>query len=619
MTNDPESSAPSSAWERLRATVLAANLVWTTLSLGGILPGSRVPTCVLTALLVLAHFLDPSAGRRAHPAGWLFLPFLAYAAANIALISPVPWIGWPDWINWAQAVAVFWVVLNGIGSPLLRARLFGVLAALGVCSALMALYQHFIDPKWIMLGRTQADQFLGRSAGPFGVPNSLGVFMAVLIPPVGFLAFQRGSPVRLRSAWIAVLVFLGVGFVLAISRGAWISLVAAFSLRIAFGGGRSIAKRVTGLATVLGAAAAAATTLYFAFPLMRERLQYLVRDLGEHSRPILWRAAWRIFEAHPAFGGGGGCFNTLFEAHRPEGFVDEPVYAHCDYLNTLCDYGAVGFVLLFGAAAVVALKAARARGLAGAAFTGLLAFALHLLVDFHLKIPALALVFASVAAVVTREAWPDSPGKAKAGTARSRVLSWATALAVAVATLFVVVPRYRAEEFRRVAREKINKIAKTGDDASTKRAELVSILKGLDESVSLDPSNAQAWSDRAYAESLWAYVEPARTEELGTKVCADASRALDRSKVVPEFWIRMGTGLDMQRRWAQGGDCFATALALAPVRADIWYYQAYHLSLSSVEAGPALAAADFCLRLDPDFLLAQTLRQRLAVRQQSSP
>jgi hypothetical protein len=61
------------------------------------------------------------------------------------------------------------------------------------------------------------------------------------------------------------------------------------------------------------------------------------------------------------------------------------------------------------------------------------------------------------------------------------------------------------------------------------------------------------------------------------------------------------------------------ALQLAPARADVWYYQAYHLSLAEVEVGPAMAAADVCLRLDPGFLLAQLLRQRLEVRLKQHP
>jgi hypothetical protein len=70
----------------------------------------------------------------------------------------------------------------------------------------------------------------------------------------------------------------------------------------------------------------------------------------------------------------------------------------------------------------------------------------------------------------------------------------------------------------------------------------------------------------------------------------------------------------MQRRRVDAGECFVRALQLAPARADVWYYQAYHLSLDPNEAGPAAAAADFCLRLDPSFRLAQVLRQRLGTQ-----
>ena len=66
-----------------------------------------------------------------------------------------------------------------------------------------------------MLGRTQAEQFLGRSTGPFGIPNSLGVLMALLIPPVGWLVFAarpdgRCDPVSERP--FALAMFLATGF-----------------------------------------------------------------------------------------------------------------------------------------------------------------------------------------------------------------------------------------------------------------------------------------------------------------------------------------------------------------------------------------------------------------------
>jgi O-antigen ligase len=614
--------ASGALFERARAALLAADLAWTTRGLGGFMAGTQVTMAALTGALVAVHLLDPVRGTRGHPAGWLFIPFLAYAAVNVAWVTPVRWLGWTDWLNWAQAVAVFWVVLNGVESPGCRRFLCAFLVALGVASAVLACYQHFVDPSWLMLGRRQVAQFLGRSAGPFGIPNSLGVLMALLIPPVGAFALGRAQSTSVRLFRAFALCALAIGFVLAISRGAWIALAAAFALRSLLSPGRSPGRRIAAAAGAVAAAAVAATILYFSFPMMRLRADQLVQQLGERTRPILWRGALKIFEAHPALGGGGGSFNTLFETYRPEGYRDEPVYAHGDYLNTLCDYGAAGFVLLFGAAGVVAWKCARARGLAAAALTGLIAFALHLIVDFHLKIPALAMIFAVIAALVVQEAWPGATIRVRQGGPfpwPPRALAACAALVVVGLTILWVVPKHEAEALRADAREKIDRMAAGGVDASRQQEELGRIRDQFSRAVALDPSNAQAWSDSAYADSLLALANPSQTAELGARAVRDADRAVGLCTVIAEFWIRRGVGLDMQRRWVEGGDCFVRALQLAPSRTDVWYYEAYHLSLASTEIGPALAAAEYSLRLDPGFLFAEALRQRLATRLRTQP
>ena len=313
-------SAASRWFERARVALLAADISWTTLCLGGYMPGTKAVMAVLTGALIAVHLVDPSRRPAPHPAGWLFVPFLAYAAANLAWVSPDRWIGWFDVLNWAQMVAVFWIVLNGVRSPGCRRFLCGFLVVLGVVAAVLAAYQHFFDPHWLMLGRHQHAQFIGRATGPFGIPNSLGVLMALLIPPVGALAVGRGRPAVLRILSALALAALVVGFVLAISRGAWIALAGAFALRPLVVPGRSLGRRIGAALAAVAVAAAVVATLYLSFPMMHERVDDFVRDVGERTRPIVWRGAWRIFEAHPALGGGSGCFDVLFEAYRPEGF-----------------------------------------------------------------------------------------------------------------------------------------------------------------------------------------------------------------------------------------------------------------------------------------------------------
>ena len=310
---------------------------------------------------------------------------------------------------------------------------------------------------------------------------------------------------------------------------------------------------------------------------------------------------------------GAGCFDVLFEKFRPIGFRDDPVYAHCDYLNTLCDYGVIGFVLFFGPAAFVLGRCAGARGFRGAVFTGLLAFALHLLVDFHLKLPALAMIVATITALLAAQEWP-ADASIGAPSAGARAAGVTLSVAVLFLAAFWAMPKFRAEEARRDARDAIDRMAGEGVSTASRGGELGAIRAELRKAVATDSANAQSWSDLAYADTLWSLVDPSQTRVLGMRAETEAGRAIALCPVIAEFWVRKGAALDMQQRWLEGGDCSARSLQLAPNRADIWYYHAFHLNLKDTETGPAMAAANMCLRLDPGFLLAQLLRQRLANR-----
>lgn len=544
-----------------------------------------------------------------HPAGFWLLPFLAYAAVNVVWISPVPWLGWADWFGWAQMAAVFWLALNHLSAAGPRRVVHGTMAALGVMAVAMAAYQTWIDSEWLMLGRTQSYQFEGRASGPFGIPNSLAAFLLLLLPPAFSAALDRSRPFSGGRALAAVCAFVfGVGLLLTVSRGAWLAFAVVLMIwplvlrerplrwRLALSGGAC-------LALALGAWVA-----YAAVPNVKARVDALVSDGGERTRPLMWQGAWDLFTGAPLMGTGAGSYNVLFERHRRDGFRDDPQWAHNDYLNTLSDYGLAGFLLAFGLPLAAACLLRKPGGDAATRrpFTlGMLGFGLTLLLDFHLKIPALAMTLAVAAAAWCRSAAPANVRP----SVSARWSAWPVFSAVGVLVLFVflVWPESRAEAARYAARRALDRWAAEPPATPDVRSLLANARASFERATALHGGNAQAWSDLAYVHSLAARVESGDVRALGIKAESAARKALEISPVVTEFWWRLGVALDMQGRWEEAGDAFAHALALAPHHPLSWYYQAYHFSLNPATRALARPALATCLRLDPGYRPAESL------------
>lgn len=624
-------SSRVSLWEWAQTAFVAVILVWTTLSLGGYRAETMVVTMLLVAGLLAVHALSRGYERPRvpplHPAGWWLLPFVAYALANVVWVTPVRWLGWLDWLGWFQLSVVFWVVLNGVRSAAPRRVLFFTLVGLGIVGVLLASYQRFVRPDWIMFGRSWPGTLGGRASGSFGIPNSLAGFLLLLLPAAGALALRRSAGATGRVWWGWVAVVLSFGLLLTISRGAWVALAVALTawpLLAATGGWWRRARLAVLVLALLGIVGAA---IYTKSPRVRERFAVLVLDAGERTRPLMWRGAWELFRDAPLVGTGAGSYNVMFERHRPEGFRDEPLWAHSEYLNTLSDYGVVGFLLFFGAAVGIAVRClgggggprvSRREGLespvvVSALGIGLLAFGFQLALDFHLKIPALAFAAATVAALAVPRAWP---GVHFAGEGRRQFAlgGWlVAALGMATATLFFL-PRLRAEGLRQEARREIERLGATSAESTAYEARLPRLRERLAHASRLDPTNAQAWADQAYATALAARAAPGLVDALGREAEAQAEQALRLTLVCSEFWIRRGVARDMQGRWAEAGRDFAAAVALAPADAYAWFYYADHLSRVKAASEAAEAALAFCLRLDPNNPAGLALRQRLAVK-----
>ena len=633
MSPPPSSSAPApsqvlATGEWLIGVGLAATLVWTTLGLGGYLAETMVVTAWavfgLAALGGLLWLAAPGDGAsNFNRAALLPVPFLLYALASVLWLAPARWLAWREWLLWLQMWLVFALVLH-FGRGRRATWLVGTLAALGLAGAGMAGYQRFGNPAWLMLGRTQAPQFYERSSGMFGIPNSFAGLLELMIPVCLTLLFSRATkagPKILGGGLAAVFLF---AIVLTGSRGGWIGLGLALILWPLLGG-RVWRKRLVGTALILLLAVAGAWMLYRFSPSAHERIQPFLEGRFEASRPLIWKAGWQIWRDHPWLGSGAASYNVLFDQHRPRGFLNEPNWTHNDYLNTLSDYGMAGFALWLAAGGGllwlgwqagqrVRHESPPAPGLLSLGewrsglLVGLLAFAFHLGVDFHTKMPALALAAATVAALLLR----DEPCLSRpVGTGWARGLGGAVMLGSLLVAGWVAAPLYRAESLRYESRRAIDRLAAGEGDP---RQVIPAAREAFARAVRIDPTNGQAWADLSYATVQTWSVTGGDLVAIGREAGSAADRAVALCPLNAEFWVRQGVALDMQARHEEGEQSFRRALNLAPNFPAWWYYYAYHLSVFPGRKTEALQSLETCLALDPSNSGAVNLRQQLVVR-----
>jgi O-antigen ligase len=594
--------------DRGLALLLALVLALTCLCLGGVRAETRLCThsavAVLLVLQLLRSALLPGAAplRLPRAAGWLTGAFLLLGLFHSLGLSPVPWLAFGEFLDWCQLAAIAWLV--GCRTPPGWPRL--ILAAGLATSALacvgLGLYQVLSDPRWLPLGRQQVSTFLGRASGGFGAPNSLAGLVLLVLPPCLFLALRR-----LHAPWLRVLgaylsLCLLAGLLLTQSRGAWLAFaLMLLSWPLFFWRGAGL-RRLSGTCLVFCLLALGAAALYQHSERTRGRLDSLAADGGERSRPVLWLAALSEFRAHPLLGGGAGAFPAAFEAVRPESLQADPVRPHNEYLDTLSSLGLVGFLL--GGAALLAFAWPGLFGTAvgGRLFPGLglglLAFCLHLFLEFHLRIPALAMAFAIILGLDRAE------GQAWSVAGQRRPWS-ILLLAATLASTFglLVLPRLRAEALRQPAREAFEHLGAQVDPVRLSLCE-----DALRQSLKLWPGQAQAHADlSAVLAARWTPAAP----QLARESEAHARLALALSDTAWEFWARLGVALDLQGRWVEAGPCFTEALARAPVRTETRYFLAWHFSLRRTTFENARGMVEACLLLDPFHPQAQALRMQL--------
>jgi O-antigen ligase len=405
------------------------------------------------------------------------MAFSIYLIARI-LLSPVAFLAQVDLFVLLASLTVYFLTAFQITESRHRMVVIGAFLLMAVAHIIVGVIQFARFPDFMPFSPFPRPGAYGtRASGFFVCPDHLAGFLEVV--------FLMGTSLvcwsRLKHWVIVVVGYLTLvslaGIVLTGSRGGYASTAAGL---LVFGGTsmwtvRAIAPRqlwqsfaIYTIAGVLLACVVVAISSQHGFLL--GRMQSLI-NVQLEARPLIWKAALKQFTLAPVFGTGSRTYFYYGRQFRDVSVQTDPMYAHCDYLQLLAEYGVAGFVLMAaflathvrqgyrrwqrtlrsesGALSRVGRSNALAVQLGALSATG--AFMVHSTVDFNLHIPANSLLMAFVLGIL-------ATSRAKMADEAKGILPWLSRSVLPLVGLWLLtagIPLVRSEWHVERARIKI--------------------------------------------------------------------------------------------------------------------------------------------------------------------
>jgi O-antigen ligase len=354
------------------------------------------------------------------PICWVVLAFAIYAIARY-FTADIEYVARQELIQVLMYAFLFFAIVNNLYRQEVAQIIGFTLIFLAMAISAWAVYQFFTHSNrvWIF-----TSPYAGRASGTYISPNNLAGFLEILLPlaTAYVLAGRMKAVTRIFLGYAALV--MAAGLAVTFSRGGWAA--AAVGLMAVLGillGHRNHRIPALLLVVVCIGGGACFTKIYLA-----KTLTYMTRMQGVINtgqveldfRRDMWLVAERMWLDHFWWGVGPAHYDHRFREYRPERVRRQPDRAHNDYLNLLADWGtAGGIIVLAGMAAFAAglwetrKHVQRAESDLGGrgtsnrfaffigASAGLLALAVHSMVDFNLHVPANAILGVTLLALLT--------------------------------------------------------------------------------------------------------------------------------------------------------------------------------------------------------------------------
>ena len=377
-------------------------------------------TVAVMLVWALRLWISPKPRLLWPPLGWAVLAFAALAIGRY-LTADIEYVARLEMIQVLMYAFLFFAIVNNLYRQESAQIISFTLIFLAMGISCFAVYQFLTHSNRVW---DYVSPYLGRASGTYISPNNFAGFLEMLLPlATAYILVGRMKPVVRILLGYAALVMLA-GMAVTFSRGGWVAVAVALLVLL----GILIFHRNHRLPALLLLVVLAGGGTVFVTNYLSKTLSYIQRvetDLQDKPENILnlrrgmWTAAEQMWRDHFWWGVGPAHYDYCFREYRPESVQANPDRAHNDYLNLLADWGAAGGIIVlagmvaFGAGLRKTWKYVRppendfGRGMSNrfafflGASAGLLALAVHSVVDFNLHIPANAILGVTLLALLS--------------------------------------------------------------------------------------------------------------------------------------------------------------------------------------------------------------------------